>query len=331
MPQIGSADVKRLLQQYGLPNPTDAEVDMFTGIDVIGGAAVSSIAAYANAKKAELDRQANDPLTAYQQLTEKYSADSIAKAGNLYDQLQSVLTEAPKLFGNLTPDQVQTYLAPLQTSYTQALSSVQGIVASRGLAASSTENAALAQTNKEFQQQVFSTGLDVGMKSQKNRATAMQAQINNLFGFGTSTLGMAGQAAGQKSAQDLGQSNLIASLPYYLRSTGMSEAQATIAADEARAAQSGFYSKFNQVTGAINQGINTYNNLRSTGNLNLGPFGQFGSGSSTPVSGSQTGQQFQSPASQSPGGSSNQTPNTSLFDEGAQGYARYESAAALFA
>src|SRR5258705_11532 len=98
MPQLSTENVKTLLKQYGLANPTEAEADMFAGMDIIGGTAGAAIAAYANAKTSEAARQASDPLAAYQQLTQKYAADSIASAGNLYTQLQDVLSSAPKLF-----------------------------------------------------------------------------------------------------------------------------------------------------------------------------------------------------------------------------------------
>lgn len=315
MPQIHSDDIKTLLQRYGLANPTAAEIAIFEGIDVIGGAAEAAIGAYANAKTSEMARQKNDPLAAYQELTQKYTADSITSAGNLYNQLQGVLSEAPKLFGGLTPDQVQSYLAPLQTSYKTALSNVQGIIASRGLSASSTENAALAETNKQFQDQVFSTGLDVGMKSQQAKANSIQAQINNLFGFGTSAMGESGAAARQRSAQDLGQSNLIASLPYFLRSTGQQDAAAKIASDQWRSDNSGFQHTFDQVTGDIQKGAGAFNALKSMG------VGGGGGGGGTPYtpsgpSYSQFAPQtpgYGAPASYGPGGTNFAPPNLDLF------------------
>ena len=147
MPQISQQDVLATLKAYGVANPTDAEAALFTGMDTIGGSAGAAIAEYANYKKSESDRQASDPLVAYQQLEQQYATDSIAQANNLYGQLQDLQSSAPKLFGELTPDQINQYLAPLQTAFKQSVSQVQGVLASRGLGASSTEANALAQTN----------------------------------------------------------------------------------------------------------------------------------------------------------------------------------------
>ena len=253
MPQIGDADVRRLLLQYGVTNPSDAEVSIFTGIDVIGGAATSAIAEYANFKKQETERQKNDPLVAYQTMQEQFAKDSFDQANNLYTQLNDVLTTAPQLFGSLTPDQIQSYLAPLKTSFDTALSTVQGTLASRGISGSSTEANALAQTEKQFQQQVLSTGLDVGQKSKAAKAQAIQDRINQLFQGGLTARGQAGQAAGQRSAQDLSQSNLIASLPYFLRSSGEQEAASTIAASKKRGGSFGDIA-LGTVTGAVTGG-----------------------------------------------------------------------------
>ena len=214
-----AANVEGYLKQYGIVNPTDAEIAMFTGLDTVeGGAAGAAMAAYANSVQAEQTRQANDPLAAYQTLEQQYASDSIAQAGNLYTQLQDLQSQAPKLFGEFTPDQINEYLKPLQTAFTSSVSQVQGVLASRGLGASSTEANALAQTNQQFQENVLQTGLNIGLTSQQNKAQSMQQQIQNLFGLGTQANAQAGAAAGQRSAQNLSQSYLIASLPYFLRS-----------------------------------------------------------------------------------------------------------------
>lgn len=234
MPQTSREDVIYTLKKYGITNPDPSEVDIFVGMDVVGGAALAAISEYANFKKQEALREANDPLAAYQTLTQKMADDSISRAQNLYTQLQETLTEAPQLFGNLTPDQIQTYMAPLKTSFEQSLATAQTVMASRGMAASSTENAAIAAEQKKFQEGVFATGLDVGMKSQQAKAQSMQQQIAQLFGLGQFAQGEAGGAARQKSAQELYQSNLIASLPYFLRESGSQEAQSTLAAQRAR-------------------------------------------------------------------------------------------------
>jgi len=262
MPQISATDVGKELQRYGVVNPTPAEENLFAGMDVIGGAADAAIAEYANYKLQEQQRQASDPLAAYQTLEQNFANDTYAKAQNLYSQLSDLQSSAPQLFGALTPDQIQQYLAPLATSFKSSLAEVQGSLASRGLGASSTEANALAQTNQQFQENVLSTGLQVGMTQQQNKAQSIQAQINNLLGLSTQAQGQVGAAVSQKSQQDLGQSNLIASLPYFLRSSGTEEANAKIAADQAN--QGGFLSKLQYASDIFSTGKNLASSIVST-------------------------------------------------------------------
>ncbi len=256
-PNVNIMDV---FKSFGY-TPTQAEITAmapsFEGRFDIMEIGTSAVAQYVNAKQAEAEREKNDPLVALQTRMD----DSVALMKNqvqgLYSQLQDTLSAAPQLFGSLTPDQIQQYLAPLKTSFDKQMANVQGIMGSRGLGASSTENQALADTNKQFQEQVFSTGLGVGLDAQKNKATAIQAQINNLFGLTGQEEGISAGAAGQRSQQNLGQSNLIASLPFFLDQAASQRSQMA----EAENAKGGFWDKFYKVTGGINQGLNTFNNL----------------------------------------------------------------------
>lgn len=212
-------DIQSVFKQFGY-YPTQEEINAisqaFSGTYDPAARGISAVSQYVMAKKAEAERQANDPLAALQKKME----DSVALMKNqvqgLYGQLQDTLSAAPKLFGDLAPDQIQTFLAPLKTAFDQQVATVQGVIAQRGLAASSTENNALAETGQRFQESVFATGLDVGMKSQAAKAAAIQKQIDNLFGLTGHEEGIAGNAAQARSAQNLGQSNLIASLPAFL-------------------------------------------------------------------------------------------------------------------
>lgn len=263
-----------IFQSFGY-TPTQAELDSLAG--AFGGAnnaqtkaaGVSAVAQYVNYQNQIKQFEANDPLNALQTRMNNIIDQNTKSVQNLSSQLQSTLSAAPQLFGSLTPDQIQTYLKPLQDTFNQQLSQVQGAIASRGLAASSTENNALAQTNQEFQNQVFSTGLSVGLQSQQNQANALQEQINNLFGQTGQAIGVTGQAAGQKSAQDLSQSNLLASLPSFLNAQALQTGQFNTNATRGNS----FLDTFNQVTSGINTGIDTIGNLMTLGkNINT-PFG----------------------------------------------------------
>lgn len=320
MGQMNADDVALRLKAWGIPNPSSAQINMFVGMDVIGGSADAAIAEYVNFEKAEATRQASDPLKAYQEYEQKFAQDSFANAQNLYTQLNDVVTSAPKLFGSLTPDQIQQYLAPLKTSFDAALATTQGALAGRGLGGSSTEANAAYQTEKQFQEQVLQTGLDVGMNTQKQQAAAIQARLNQVFQGGTTAQGAVGAAASQRSQQDLSQSNLLASLPYFLRSSGMQEAQAKIASDNARRSQRGFQATFNQVTGDIAQGADAFESLAFIPQqFKTSP------GSTYSGTGSTGYNPFASPASFGPGGSSapqnplsliQQNPEAALFAAG---------------
>lgn len=209
-------DVFKSFGYYPSQEEISALAPTFQGRYNIGETGTSAVSQYVLQKRAEAERQKNDPLAALQKHMEESVALMKNQVTGLYGQLQDTLGSAPQLFGNLTPDQIQTYLAPLQDSFKKQLSLVQGTIASRGIPGSSTENNALAETNRQFMDQTMATGLQVGMDSQKSKAAAIQNQINNLFGLTGTEEGIAGGAAGQKSQQDLGQSNLIASLPYFL-------------------------------------------------------------------------------------------------------------------
>lgn len=240
--------------------PTQAEVEALVPTsEGVGGEQFgqASVANYINMQKAEILRERNDPLAAFERKMMDSADLYKAQVTGLYGQLQDVLGSAPQLFGNLTPDQIDQYLSPLKRSFDQQLASVQGVIGSRGLAASSTENLALAQTGEQFKENVFSTGLNVGIQSQQEKARALQNQINAYLGLATSEEGLAGRAAGQISSQDLGQSNLIQSLPFFL-SQAAKENQLFQGALSDRG---GFQDVFNQVTGDIGKGTSAFQNL----------------------------------------------------------------------
>jgi hypothetical protein len=256
-PNINILDVFKQFGYYPSQAEINAIAPSFEGRYDITATGTSAVSQYVLQKQAEAEREKNDPLVALQTKMD----DSVTLMKNqvhgLYGQLQDTLSAAPQLFGSLTPDQIQEYLAPLKTTFDKQMASVQGIIGSRGLAASSTENNALAETNKQFQEQVFSTGLGVGLDAQKNKATAIQQQINNLFGLTGTEEGISGAAAAQRSQQNLGQSNLIASLPFFL---DQAAAQRSAMAEQ-EAKSGGFWDTFNKVTSGINKGVDTFQNL----------------------------------------------------------------------
>lgn len=240
--------------------PTESEVASFMGTtggtnwETFSGAAVAN---YVNIQKAEIEREKNDPLAAFQKKMMDSADLYKTQVQGLYGQLQDTLGSAPQLFGNLTPDQIETYLAPLKRSFDTQLATVQSVMGSRGLSSSSSEINALAAAGEQFKEGVFQTGLGVGMQSQQEKAKAISNQINALLGLAGGEERLGGAAAGQRSSQNLGQSNLIQSLPFFF-SQAAKEDQLF---QQAQAKIGGFQDTFNQVTGDINQASATYQGL----------------------------------------------------------------------
>ena len=138
-PTIEESSVFTAFQNFGY-TPTADEIGALTVADT-GNADIltSAVGQYINYKQTQDAFAASDPLTALQkQMNDQITLNQNQVQG-LYGQLQSTLSAAPELFGSLTPDQITTYLAPLQTAFQAQLSSVQGAMAARGVAGSSTE------------------------------------------------------------------------------------------------------------------------------------------------------------------------------------------------
>ena len=305
-------DITQIFQSFGY-TPTQAEAESMAG--AFGGAnnaatkaaGVSAIGQYVNYQNQVKQAEANDPLTALQTRMNNIIDQNTASVKGLSAQLQSTLAAAPQLFGSLTPDQIQTYLAPMKTAFDSQMASVQSTMASRGLGAGSTEANALAQTGEQFNQTVLQTGLNIGLTSQQNQANALQSQINNLFGQTSQAMSVSGAAAGQQSSQNLGESNLIASLPSFLNAQSLNTGAYNTAATKGTT----FMDTFNEVTSAINMGTNTATNLMGKQGLQ----GIIGGAPSNPqpYSSGGTNPMMPSAASTSMGGANYQNPNLSLF------------------
>lgn len=240
--------------------PTQAEIDAlapsFEGRIDPGTIGRNAVAQYVNYQNQIAQFKANDPLVSLQKEMGEAIDLQTKQVQGLYGQLQDTLTSAPKLFGSLTPDQINEYLKPLQTAFTSQLSQVQGAMASRGVAGSSTENNALAATDQQFKEQTLATGLSIGQQQQTARASSIQAQIAQLFGLVGTETGVKGAAAGQQSKQDLATSNLVGSLPSFLNAQSAEEEQI------AKSNQGGgFWDTFNKVTSGINKATDTLENL----------------------------------------------------------------------
>lgn len=186
-----------IFQSYGY-QPTQAEIDSiapaFQGRTDVGETGRDAVASYVQAhqelKGAQSDIQGN--LLTEQQSEAMYTNLSTILATNgqaAYQQAADLFSQAPQLFGSMTPDQINEYLAPLKSSFDYSSGSVQGTEAARGLTGSSLEAAALGLTQNQFNQSVLQTGLNVGMTQQQQRAQALQQ-------LGSGQLGLAGTFGG---------------------------------------------------------------------------------------------------------------------------------------
>lgn len=105
-----------------------------------------------------------------------------------YDAAANVYTQAPKLFGSLSADQINQYLAPAQKAFEQAQGKTAGDISSRGLSGSSIEAQALDQNLSQFMTQTLATGLGIGQQQQAGQAGVLQNKGAQLFGAsGTAT------------------------------------------------------------------------------------------------------------------------------------------------
>jgi hypothetical protein len=268
MGQFKTGEVASYFKRFGL-DASPEEISAFTGLDYIGGE--NAIADYVLAKKNMAAQQANDPLNKVLQAEQTFgSAQQAAAEGygkeadSLYAQLQDIMGQAPKLFGNLTPDQVDQYLAPLKTTFNQADALTQTGNAARGLAGSSIEAQARSDAGNRFKENVLQTGLNVGMTQQQAQEQAVQNEINRKSGLmvgsnanALNAFGLQNQSAGQISGNQRADALLLSSLPGYLRAQNMQNLIASQAYNKSRGGG------LMQTMGDINAGINLFMNFTS--------------------------------------------------------------------
>lgn len=271
MPNMDANKTREVLKSYGY-DATDLEVQALAGLD-IGNGGPQALAQYALTKSQQLERQAKDPLNSvlaaektFSSAQEAFAKGDIDSAKELYGQLEGVLKEAPHLFGNLTPDQIDEYMAPVKQQFKEADAVAQGSAARRGLGGSSTELALQGEEANKFKGQVLSTGVSVGMTQQQLQAKAIQDEVNRrtqLAGMHTSAAatgyGLQNQAAGQLSGQAQGDQSLLSSLPAYLRAQVLQELALKKQQEEFDSGS--FARKFGNITGMINTGLNTASNV----------------------------------------------------------------------
>lgn len=214
--------------------PTAAEVMALvpTAAGLGGGTrGPAAVADYVRTVQADKERQANDPLQKFID-EQKVKAEGFSKeAQDVYGQLKQIVSSAPKLFGSLTEDQINQYLAPLQQATAESSARLEGAYNRRGLVGSNIEAGALATNERQFRENALATGLQVGLNQQTLQQQMYQNYLNQVLGLYGQSTGFVGQGAGQISAQNLNQGQFLAGLPLLERGVAAQErAQAEAAA-----------------------------------------------------------------------------------------------------
>lgn len=216
-------NVESVFESFGY-TPTQQEVDALapafegrTNIEQTGRSAVSNyviahqqIQGTQSSIQGELlsEQEAEKMSQSLGKIYEEQGQEAYNKAADVYSQ-------APKLFGSMTPDQIDQYLAPV----TQATQKQQGVIdsqsAARGLGGSSIEANAKAQEQGIYKQNVLSQGLGVGMNQQDQMAKILQSLGAQKYGASGQQYGLAGQYSGQaaqSAANMLPGANMMAGL-----------------------------------------------------------------------------------------------------------------------
>lgn len=238
-----SAWLSNVFQSFGY-TPTAEELQSFMGIaggtvnDLTRGRTM--VANYVNTVRQMQDANANDPSKQILADEKGFFNDTQAKAAGfikdsqgLYQQAKDLSSQAPKLFGSMTPEQIDAYLAPLKNELDAGKADTEGASARRGLAGSSTELNALAGADAVYKENVIKSGLDIGLQEQQQQEALLTGEAGTLMNSGITELGqlpgisnqIATTGAGiSKTLQD--QALLKGEAPLNLTSTSTLQAKA---------------------------------------------------------------------------------------------------------
>lgn len=237
------ADVARkAFESFGY-TPTDEEVSSISNAFGYGQArGVSAIASYVTAVKNMQNAEANNPLKQVFADEKGFFNDTQMKAGQTFDQAISTTKQPPKLFGGLTPEQIDQYLAPATQAARAGSANLEGAYARRGLAGSNVEANALADSNRQYKENVLSTGLQIGLSDQAKQQEMLANLSQLLYGQLPGLQGQIQGTAGTLSDQSRSDAALKSSLlPYFSASV-----QQNRATDDAMVAQRAAYNKASQ-------------------------------------------------------------------------------------
>jgi len=216
-------NLRKEFEAFGY-TPTDAELAQFVPIasaKYTGSAgATGSVASYVQAVRLEQERKGNDPLNKVIADERGFFNETEARIANL----EGRTTGPIELFGGLSEDQINKYLAPLGQQTKESSARLAGASARRGITGSSTEYNALAENERKYRENVLASGLDVGM-TERNRLTSL---LEQQYGLLPGSLSRQAEIAGQQSSQEASATQFQQELPLYLR--GISAQEEAIAA-----------------------------------------------------------------------------------------------------
>lgn len=215
MPQFNEQEVKDWFGKFGYTDFTPAEITQFVGMDYIGGG--SQIANYVQTKTEQKKAEANNPLKLFVEEEKVRRKDFELKAENLYTQLQETLSAAPKLFGNLSPEQIGQYIAPIAQATRENSALLEGDFARRGITGSNIEANAMADAARKYQQAVLKTGLELGLNTQGAQASAIQSRLAQMFGSAGQASSLLGAGSGGLTDMQMKNMEYITQLPHFLR------------------------------------------------------------------------------------------------------------------
>lgn len=218
--------VYRMFQSYGFTPPPGVVAALTSTIPTEDQAGIASqeVGAYINAFNELQKAAANDPLQKLLVDEQTATTSSGAAATDYAAQLQDTYKQAPKLFGALTPDQIDQYLAPTKTAFDYGLGKISGEAAQRGVAGSSIEANSMAQAQGQFQQNVLNQGLNIGMTQQQNIAQVIQNLYNQKIAQQNMLYGLQQGTAGQISQQGYANAEFLAQLPILLQGNAVQAA-----------------------------------------------------------------------------------------------------------
>jgi hypothetical protein len=219
--------ITEYFKHYGYtPDPGVIEALVTSiGADNQEGIVSGEVGAFMNAVN-QLNRAASsDPLVKILAQENQAIGTTGSDADVYAKELQDVYKTSPKLFGSLTPDQIDEYLAPLKSQFDYAEGKVQTDAAARGNTGSSLEANAMAQTGQQFKENVTKQGLDVGMQEQQNLAAVIQNLYNQKLQQQNLLYGLQQQTGGALSAQNYQNAQFLAQLPLLLNSYATQQMQ----------------------------------------------------------------------------------------------------------